>query len=685
MADGDVTLRTEPGAGAGAGGDVTVAAAVRTERGSVLVEAGARPGAGAEAYLGALTVTDAGGIETAAGDVTALAGGVVSVDGAVGTGAGLVRLATGGGVRIGGIVYTDAGDVEVSSAGGDIELGAAGLTAWLNGDAQPDRVRATGLIVLDATAGMLLQHGGRIRGARELWTRSAHGQHLAGDNAAGAWHAVNTADGDIVFYNTADTLRILGVTQNAGAVEVRQTGAAQVTGAVTTAAGDIALYVTGALTTHAVVAAGGAGGLTMTAGGDMVIGDEAGTVFGAVRLDAGGFLDVHSLVFSDSGRIDMRAGRDVVFFGAAQTGDAVTVDAGGSIINASYADNAVLTGRAVDLTAGADIGQPDRFVVVSARDVLNARAGGGVWVRGLGDVYSGHLESAAGDVTLYALEGAFRADRVAAPAGTVTVVSAGPVAVQELAAVQANFTVRSQGRPVQVTEAALVRGLTVEADVVRFSSIDHAAGGQEPLRVTVTGRHEGLADEVYMFGRSPVGVVFDRLDADFADITFITDDLAFLDVLLGSTAYLRNAHHLAVADNVERRLMDAHLQVHPRDERFYVIFAANRTILSNALDVNYDDDYIVNEFDTENSFVRSTFKYPHVVVLGEVQDAASVVRLLAPVFAGVVFDENMRLQLLEMDGTPLNTEAPEPTETTSAGEPEAERQADANERLDGNA
>src|SRR5690606_4718475 len=102
----------------------------------------------------------------------------------------------------------------------------------------------------DATAGMLLQHGGRIRGARELRTRSAHGQHLAGDNAAGAWHAVNTADGDIVFHNTADTLRILGVSQNAGAVEVRQTGAAQVTGAVTTAAGDIALYVTGALTTH---------------------------------------------------------------------------------------------------------------------------------------------------------------------------------------------------------------------------------------------------------------------------------------------------------------------------------------------------------------------------------------------------------------------------------------------------
>src|SRR5690606_40371378 len=92
-----------------------------------------------------------------------------------------------------------------------------------------------------------------------------------------------------------------------------------------------------------------------------------------------------------------------------------------------------------------------------------------------------------------------------------------------------------------------------------------------------------------LFRSSSVGVVCDRVDADFADITFITDDLAFLDVLLGSTAYLRNAHHLAVADNVERRLMDAHLQVHPRDERFYVIFAANRTILSNALDVRSEE------------------------------------------------------------------------------------------------
>src|SRR5690606_2934243 len=153
---------------------------------------------------------------------------------------------------------------------------------------------------------------------------------------------------------------------------------------------------------------------------------------------------VHSLVFSDSGRIDMRAGRDVVFFGAAPTRDAVTVDAGGSITNASYADNAVLTGRAVDLTAGADTGQPDRLLGGRARDVIIAGAGGGVEVGGVGDASSGNLESEAAVVALYALEGTFRAARVAAPPVTVTVVSAGRVAVQELAAVQASVPVRSQ-------------------------------------------------------------------------------------------------------------------------------------------------------------------------------------------------------------------------------------------------
>jgi len=49
----------------------------------------------------------------------------------------------------------------------------------------------------------------------------------------------------------------------------------------------------------------------------------------------------------------------------------------------------LLTGRAVDLTAGADIGQPDRFVVVSARDVRQRPGRRRRRVRGLGDVYSG--------------------------------------------------------------------------------------------------------------------------------------------------------------------------------------------------------------------------------------------------------------------------------------------------------
>src|SRR5690606_32101344 len=113
-----------------------------------------------------------------------------------------------------------------------------------------------------------------------------------------------------------------------------------------------------------------------------------------------------------------------------------------------------------------------------------------------------------------------------------------------------------------------------------------------------------------------------------------------------------NSYHIVIADNVERKLFDADLQIFPRDDRFYLKFAADREILTNALDVNYDDDYIINKFSTENSFVRSAFKFPHLMApTGQFLTDPEPVTTAGP--AGQS-EEEEEIEVFEIQGDLLN-------------------------------
>src|SRR5699024_6836427 len=66
---------------------------------------------------------------------------------------------------------------------------------------------------------------------------------------------------------------------------------------------------------------------------------------------------------------------------------------------------------------------------------------------------------------------------------------------------------------------------------------------------------------------------------------------------------------------VNKELFDVDLQLYqlnPKTDPFFLIFAADNEMLTDALNVNYDPDYVESEFSTENSFVRQVRKMTHI-------------------------------------------------------------------------
>ena len=51
-----------------------------------------------------------------------------------------------------------------------------------------------------------------------------------------------------------------------------------------------------------------------------------------------------------------------------------------------------------------------------------------------------------------------------------------------------------------------------------------------------------------------------------------------------------NRYHSVVADNVNKQLFSADVQLYPENKPFYLILGAERLMMTNAWVVNYDED-----------------------------------------------------------------------------------------------
>jgi hypothetical protein len=201
-------------------------------------------------------------------------------------------------LTITGINQSGGGSVTISNSGGLVLTG--NITA------------GTGAVSLTAIGGPIAEMGtASISTSGLLTTRSVGGTTLNGANAVNAFNATNTTSGNITLTNTAAPLTITGISQSGGgAVTVTNTGGITLTmaGITTTADGAISLTASGTLTLGAVVTAGGAGAVTITANGaasDIMVNATVSSTSGPITATAGHNVTLNAGTITTSGNVSL--------------------------------------------------------------------------------------------------------------------------------------------------------------------------------------------------------------------------------------------------------------------------------------------------------------------------------------------------------------------------------------------
>ncbi|WP_165219276.1 PKD domain-containing protein [Aquisphaera insulae] len=302
-------------------------------------------------------VTGTGTVMSNAGDVsiTALVSGLVVNPGTavIAPGAHSVSLtASNGVISIQGTVSSSSGAINATTSNGLSETGAG-------------RFSTTGTLTVSAVTGILLSG--------------------AGANSVGGFSAFNATSGPIRLDNTAATLSVIGITQNAtGAstdVTINQTGDLMISGAVSTIAGNnstLSLTSSGATTINAGISTGGSGTVTLQA-------NQAGTTAGT--FDG---LTVNALgsITTASGNLSIQA------VGGTAGGSGVNIN-GGADVHVGGTGILGITGTAGGGTGGSGV---EIFGTFGGTAVVSS-SGGSVTVTGNGHQSYGVLLFQGGQIT----------------------------------------------------------------------------------------------------------------------------------------------------------------------------------------------------------------------------------------------------------------------------------------------
>jgi hypothetical protein len=285
----------------------------------------------------------------------------------------------------------------------------------------------------------------------------------------------------------------------------------------------------------------------------------------------------------------------------------------GSIVNRNTGGGVNFRGRNLQLTAiQGGVGEAANRILTAGSGMTDVTAYADIWLSEQGgDLVSELIRSEHGSVDLEVPEGGIDIERLAA-AEDLKLSAVGPVSLTAVEAARLRFELPTADVTLDIREARVRESLYARVDNLTVGNLIHT--GAAPLTVDLSGGSQLMADSVDILAESGVGIDFTRLISDFAHIHAQVDNLRFLNMVVGSRAELHNSSQDVIADNLERRLYDYDLQLLPFQDRFYLYMGADHEVQTNTRVVNYDDDFIINDFGTENSLVRLTTKLPEIVM-----------------------------------------------------------------------
>ncbi|HBG00802.1 MAG TPA: hypothetical protein DDW87_04430 [Firmicutes bacterium] len=595
---GDVTLgtATTQGGNVGLAAEGHVTATTIAAQGSVDLEA--RTGdanlGSVSATTGSITITAHGDANVntlhAAGGAISLTAGTGSVQLAAGTAYDDISVTAGQDVNV-DTASSETGDIDVTAATGDITLGTAAtqggnVVLMAEGHVTATTIAAQGSVDVEARTGDI-----------ELGTVTAQ-----------TGSATVTAQNDVL---------VERVTSEQGDVNL------------TAVSGDVPLGIVHAQEGTARIVAGGS-----------ISGQSDETSITATSLDlravTGAIGQADSPLNIDSSNRNTGTVKSQGHLGVylhEVDGDMHILDIQSETEDVAITADGSITGghiKGEDITLSSihgSIGEGDAYIAMEAGGRLNANAQGSIYLeqRG-GDLISDHILAAEGSIGLRVPDGQTQIAQLSAGDG-VTVSGLENLWVGQAAAgTDLDLAVSGAGQFLEVDQADVGRSLSAHADNIRMPAVQHT--GAQALLVAIGGGSKRMADTLILNINSPIGVIFTKLYAADMAIHADADELTLLDVLVGNKAIFSNRYHTVVADNVEKRLYDnVALQLLPKDRPFSLHLDKNREIWTTAYAINYNDYYIITNFDTINSFIRITTKLAEI--MGDVPNSILVERRLS--------------------------------------------------------
>ncbi|WP_217637543.1 hypothetical protein [Desulfuromusa kysingii] len=203
------------------------------------------------------------------------------------------------------------------------------------------------------------------------------------------------------------------------------------------------------------------------------------------------------------------------------------------------------------------------------------------------DLVLGTSHAAAGDINLVA-EGNITSSIIGAQVGEIK-----------------GLSLEARGGMIQIAEAQVSQQMVAKADNVFLDKVINP-DGSGPLHFDVSGNP--TAEMVRINALSSAPVVFDRIHTDRLFLNASSDSLTLNNAMITSYGEIRNSQHLVIVDNQNKQLHDADVQLYTGLNPFYLEMFADNKVETDARAINYSQDFIVNDYSSENSLTRIVAK-----------------------------------------------------------------------------
>ncbi|MGM0445690.1 MAG: hypothetical protein ACQEQH_04715 [Bacillota bacterium] len=326
------------------------------------------------------------------------------------------------------------------------------------------------------------------------------------------------------------------------------------------------------------------------------------------------------LITSNSGNIGIITDQSINLFDKLSGIEGkVELTAGDSIQTYNgYQDNKNdIKGKQIILTAeNGSIGSSKRWLNINAIDLINAQAKEDIFINQYPeDLRTEYIISHDGSINLNTLDGKIDAELLSAEK-TVDLTTKENISINKLEAEEFIAEILDNNAQITVNESDIKKSLNIQADNVNLKNVNHM--GANELYLDIVGNDGNKADNVFVNismneFNSEQPVIFNRLYSNNIYVNSDSYGLEFKDILVGSRADIYNKDYYAVVDNINKKLYTTDLQLYPEDSHFYLKLREDRKMITDTFVVNYNPDFIIDEFSTENSFMRIIDKLLHVL------------------------------------------------------------------------